>query len=293
MLAGPARSGYLRRALNQARTLLVSAVSLFILAGCSHVPMSGRAVTRMIRPALVARIEEGAGPRSLVFRDDGSYGGKLKKLDPKEADRRLAAKLQVSVSRFEVSDSLRANTLALLPQTAPWSNSVHPGEVARALESFLVEEVPANAPDYELLRPLGADSVVEFVIEEYGMRSSGGRAGLYVLGHVRMFFLDGGGNQYFRSFRADEVLSGLPHLDPFVVAKDVDPKSNRCQRCMFRNHIKDVMVKVAQLIAKDLSPSYGESPPSGGSQSDSQPTPTRSQPKKEKQNNELPDPDPI
>jgi hypothetical protein len=128
-------------ALNLAKQLLLSLVAVFILAGCSHSPMSGRAVSRMIRPALVARIEEGAGPRSIVFRDDGAYGNKLKKLDPKEADRRLQVKLAQGVSRFEVSDSLRANTLAMLPESSPWANAVHPGEVARALESFLVEEV--------------------------------------------------------------------------------------------------------------------------------------------------------
>jgi hypothetical protein len=270
--------------LNQARTLVVSALSLFMLAGCSHVPISGRTVSRMIRPALVARIEEGAGPRSIVFRDDNTYGGKLKKLDPKEADRRLQVKLAGGVSRFEVSDSLRANTIAYLPQQAPWTNAVHPAEVARALESFLVEEVPANAPDYELLRPLGADSVVEFVIEEYGMRSSGGRAGIYVLGYVRMFFLDGGGNQYFRSFRADEVYSGLPHLDPFAVAKDKN-------RIMFRQHITNAMVRVAELIAKDLNPTRDVPAPTGDA-GDNKPV-RQGQPKKEKQDNELPDPDPI
>ena len=248
-----------------------------------------------MRPALVARIEEGAGPRSIVFRDDGSYGGKLKKLEPREADRRLSVKLQQNLTRFEVSDTLRANTLALLPQHSPWTNAVHPGEVARALESFLVEEVPANAPDYNLLKPLGADSVVEFVIEEYGMRSQGGRAGLYVLGYVRLFFLDGGGNRYFRSFRADQVLSGLPHLDPFAVAKDVDNKSNRCRQCLFRQQMKEVMGHVAMMIAKDLTPSgstdVAPSGDPGESKTQEQPG-TTGQPKK-KQDNELPDPDPI
>lgn len=271
--------------MNLAPKLPVTAVLLFTLAGCAHSPISGAAVGRMMRPALVARIEEGAGPRSVVFRDDNSYGGKLKKLEPREADRRLQVKLAGGVSRFEVSDSLRANTLALLPQTRPWTNSVHPGEVARALESFLVEEVPANPPDYDLLRPLGADSVVEFVIEEYGMRSSGGRAGVYVVGYARMFFLDGGGNQYIRKFRADEVQSGLPHLDPFAVAKDKN-------RQLFRGRIVHVMMKVAELLAKDLSPARDGAVPAaveGGDVKEERRRPA--QPKKE--DTELPDPDPI
>jgi hypothetical protein len=239
----------------------------------------------MIRPALVARIEEGAGPRSIVFRDDGAYGNKLKKLDPKEADRRLQVKLAQGVSRFEVSDSLRANTLAMLPESSPWANAVHPGEVARALESFLVEEVPANAPDYDLLKPLGADSVVEFVIEEYGMRSSGGRAGVYVLGYARMFFLDGGGNQYIRKFRADEVQSGLPHLDPFLVAKDKN-------RILFRRHITQIMIKVAELISKDLNPRGSDLVQSSG-ETDVKQDPSRPKQPSKKEDTELPDPDPI
>lgn len=254
-------------------------------SGCAHSPMSGRALNRMIRPALVARIEDGAGPKSFVFREDSSYGSKLKKLDPKEADRRLQVKLAKGVTRFEVSDSLRANTLATLPRENPWMQAVDPAQVARALESFLVEEVPANAPDYNLLRPLGTDSVVEFVIEEYGMRSSSGRAGLYVLGHVRMFFLDGGGTQYFRAFRADEVRSGLPHLDPFAVAKDP---------AMFRRHMTQVMIKVAELVANDLNPPRGgpveptrtEADQSGGERK------KLFVPRKD-EGGELPDPDPI
>jgi hypothetical protein len=235
-------------------------VALFLgILGCAHQPLSGSNLDRASRPAFVSRIEENAGPRSLVFRDDGSYGGKLKKLEPKEADRRLQLKLDrgvlekdskegqiiPSITRFEVADQLRSSTLELLPRERPWLNVINPASVASALESFLVEEVPANAPDYELLKPLGADAVIEIVVEEYGMRSEAGRAGTYVVGYGRMFFLEGGGNVWYRSFRADEVDAKQPHVDPFKVAKNPG---------IFREHLTVLLKAVAEQFAKDLQP---------------------------------------
>ncbi len=240
-------------------TVLRSAVGVLLLAstGCAHTALSGSDLDRVGRPAFVSRIEDGAGPKSRVFRDDSSYGGKLKKLDAKEADRRLAVKLQSgtkdsssgdqipSITRFEIADGLRAETLNMLPRESPWTNVANPAAVASALESFLVEEVPANPPDFDLLKPLGIDAVVEIVVEDYGMRSDSGRAGAYIIGHARMFRLDGGGNLWKRAFVADEVTSQQPHVDPFKVAKDPG---------IFRAHINEMVKAISELFAKDLQP---------------------------------------
>jgi hypothetical protein len=166
---------------------------------------------------------------------------------------------QPTINRFQVADTLRSHTLAKLPKEAPWTNTARPGDVAAALQSFLVEEVPANPPDYELLRPLGVDAVIEFVVEEYGMRSEDGRAGCFVVGYGRMFMLDGGGNIWFRSFRADQVESGQPHLDPFKVAKDTS---------LFRSEMSSLLKAVAEVFARDLNPSdrKGGAPLKEGSQ---------------------------
>lgn len=263
------------------------------LYGCAHSPLSGSDLDRARRPAFISRIEEKAGPRSYVFQGDSTYGAKLKKLEPKEADRRLQVKLEKgipekglgTITRFEVADQLRSTTLAQLPREIPWTAVVNPAQVAAALESFLVEEVPANAPDYELLRPLGVDAVIEFVVEDYGMRSEDGRAGTYVIGYGRMFFLDGGGNVWYRSFRADEVESGQPHVDPFKVAKDPT---------IFRDHLTTLLKAVAEQFAKDLRPEGrhgGQSLPDGHdlSEGDSA-TPKKAQPKKE-ESDDLPNPD--
>ncbi len=241
------------RALAGLLVLLVVAVQT---AGCAHKPLAGSALDHVMKPAFISRIEDEAGPRAFVFRNDGTYGDKLKKLSAKEADRRLTVKLTAggedeqgnkiaTINRFQVADTLRSHTLSKLPRGTPWSNTAHPGDVAAALQSFLVEEVPANPPDYQLLRPLGVDAVVEFVVEEYGMRSEGGRAGCFVVGYARMFMLDGGGNMWFRSFKADQVESGQPHLDPFKVAKDPS---------LFRAEMTKLLRAVADVFAQDLNP---------------------------------------
>lgn len=243
--------------------------------GCAHRPLSGADLDRVFQPAFVARIDEGAGPRSRVFQQDSAYSEKLKKLEPKEADRRLQVKLGKGMSRFEVSETLRAKLLAGLPQQAPWTNLVDPAAVARELQSFLVEEVPANPPDYDLLRPLGTDAVVELVIEDYGMRSSGGHAGSFIEGYGRMFLIDGRKELWRRSFRADQLDSGSPHVDPFRVGKDPN---------VFRTELSTLIEGVAALFARDLSPAERKgSPP---------PPPLRQAPAAPR-SDELPAPDPI
>jgi hypothetical protein len=218
---------------------------LVFLSGCATTRLSGSELDRVVQPAFISRIEIEAGPKSLVFREDGAYGDKLKKLEPKEADRRLQAKLMKAVTRFEISERLRVGTISQLPRERPWTNTVDPARVASALESFLVEEVPANAPDYDLLLPLGVDAVVEFVIEDYGMRSDNGHAGAYVKGYGRMFRLAGRSEMWRRPFEVDQIDSGAQHLDPFKVGKDPD---------LFRQAITSLLDVVAEKFGQDLSP---------------------------------------
>lgn len=220
---------------------------------CGHRRLSGSELDRVQRPAFISRIEDEAGPRAWVFREDGAYGGKLKKLDAKEADRRLAVKLQRGLTRFELSDRLRATTLSGLRGESPWTNTLDPASVATVLESFLVEEVPANPPDYELLRPLGVDAVVEFVISDYGMRSRNGRAGAYFKGYARMFFLDGG-EAWRHPIDEDELELSTPHLDPFAVGKSPE---------LYRARMVALVDRLAKRFITELSPKdrRGSPPP--------------------------------
>ncbi len=246
-------------------------MSLMFFSACAHQPLSASALDETRVVALIARIEDEAGPKSKVFADDNSYRDRLKRLDDKEGDRRLGNALALgsfekgelthhSISRFEVADSLRSNTLALLPRQTPWTAVIHPVKVARVLESFLVQQVPANAPDYQLLGALGADTVVELVVEEYGMRSEKGVAGVYLKGFARMFRI-GGGQLYHRRFSVDDVSAGAPHLDPFAVRKNTE---------LFAARVKALLSVISTQIASDLSPAErkeakavaGEAPPS-------------------------------
>ena len=239
-------------------------VSLMLLSACAHRQLSASDLNRVERPAFIARIEEQAGPHSTVFREDPSYDAKLKKLDRKEADRRLADKLAngvrdpktgqkiiAAITRFEIADSLRAETLSHLPRTPPWTTVVNPADVASVLESFLVDEVPANAPDYDRLRPLGADSIIELVIEDFGMRSDKGRAGIVLSGYARLFFADGE-QIYYRRFISDEVKAELEPLDPFAVAKNPT---------LFRTRLRAMIATIGKQLAEDLSPAE-RTPPS-------------------------------
>ncbi|MBL9037502.1 MAG: hypothetical protein JNG84_03200 [Archangium sp.] len=236
---------------------LMSWLACLTFVACAHSPLPGAALTRVSRPAFIARIVEKAGPYSTVFRDDDSYKAALKRLSPDEADRRLAEKLThgvrdpktgqrviPTITRFEIADALRTETMAKLPRGAPWNATLSPVEVAGALESYLVDEVPANAPDYGLLKSHGADAVVEFVIEEYGMRSEDGRAGIALKGYARLFFIDAD-EVYVRRFFSDEVRAELPHLDPFAVAKNP---------VLFRDRMRAMVSVIAEQLAADLTP---------------------------------------
>ncbi|MCP3103935.1 hypothetical protein LZ198_34170 [Myxococcus sp. K15C18031901] len=227
------------------RSLLPLLALALSTVGCASQRLAGADLDRVRRPAFISRIEDGAGPKSFVFREDSAYGGKLKKLEPVEADRRLTVKLQQAVTRFEVSERLRVNTLSQLPHEAPWTFTVDPARVASVLESFLVEEVPANAPDYDMVTPLGADTIVEFVVQEFGMRSKKGHAGAFLRGYGRMFTLDGRSEVWRRPFEVDQVVEGASHLDPFKVGKNPD---------LFRQAMTAMLDQVAVDFVKDLTP---------------------------------------
>ncbi|MBN9685298.1 MULTISPECIES: hypothetical protein [unclassified Corallococcus] len=274
----------------RSRSVLFAAVLVAFTAGCASQRLSGADLDRVQRPAFISRIEDGAGPKSKVFQEDSAYSDKLKKLEPKEADRRLTVKLQQAVTRFELSERLRVTTLSRLPEEAPWTDAVDPARVASALESFLVEEVPANAPDYDLMAPLGADTIVEFVIQDYGMRSDDGHAGAYLKGYGRMFRLDGRSELWRRPFDLDAVEQGAQHLDPFKVGKEPE---------LFRLAMTDLLDKVADMFVKDLTPKNRKgAAPSGSTAPDTvpsavtpSPAPAPTPPEQQLPPGELPDPD--
>jgi hypothetical protein len=204
-------------------------------------------------PAIIGRLSARAAS-SDVFRSDSTYGAKLGKRTAAEADKRLADRLTrgsseggPTMNRFELTDTLRAQARGFMPRGSPWDDTINPVDAARVLESFLIEDAAAGKPDYTLLKQFDADAVLEITIEEYGMRSANGTAGVFVTGNARLVRLDGG-LLYQRRFFSDEVKAGFEALDPFEVEK---------KPSLFRERLKRVLTAVAEQIALDVTPSSG------------------------------------
>ena len=182
--------------------LAVASVLTLGLAGCAHANLEGSDLDKVQHPAFVSRVADEAGPRVDVYRSDSTQASKLGATSPADADRKLEESLKPALSRFEAAERLRSHVHAAIQTERPWSQAIPPSQVASALETFLVQEVPGGSPDYGRLKPLGADAVVEFVIEEYGMRTEKGVPETWVKGTGRMFRLGDGGEM--------SLLDGVP-----------------------------------------------------------------------------------
>ncbi len=169
---------------------LAASILTLGLAGCAHSSLEGSDLDQVQRPAFVSRVADEAGPRVTVYRSDSAQASKLTGTSPADADHRSSRPASSRRCRsFEAAERLRSHVYAAIDTEKPWSQAVPPSQVASALETFLVQEVPGTAPDYARLKPLGADSVVEFVIEEYGIRTEKGVPQTWVSGSGRMFRL--------------------------------------------------------------------------------------------------------
>jgi hypothetical protein len=229
-------------------TVRLATVSLLTLglAGCAHGTLEGSDLDRVQRPAFVSRVSDEAGPRVTVYRSDSAQAAKLAGASPEDADKKLEDSLRPTLSRFEAAERLRSHVWAAIQTEKPWSQAVPPSQVASALETFLVQEVPGNAPDYGRLKPLGADSVVEFVIEEYGVRTEKGVPQTWVKGTGRMFRLGDGGELWHTGFSGTSTDAGLKPLDPSGLASDPRP---------FHEQMVAVLDSVSVRLARQLSPS--------------------------------------
>jgi hypothetical protein len=225
------------------RFCLVSAVALLGMS-CAHQSLNVAALDTIQKPAFVGRILKSAGPKATVFTDDASFREGLKKLEPDEGNRRLANWLTKGLPPYELSDGLRARTLLRLERNAPFRNAADPSMVSRTLGIFLTQDEADSKPNYQALAELNVDSVVEVVIEEYGVRSAQGKIRFWVKGYGRMFRLQSGSVLWKRSFHAEEEESSLPVTDPFVMAKEP---------ALFRSRIHWILDAVAQKFAEDLS----------------------------------------
>ena len=225
--------------------LAVASILTLGLAGCAHANLEGSDLDKVQHPAFVSRVADEAGPRVNVYRSDSAQAAKLNGTSPDDADRKLEESLKPVLSRFEAAERLRSHVHAAIQSEKPWSQAVPPSQVASALETFLVQEVPGNPPDYGRLKPLGADSVVEFVIEEYGMRTEKGVTQTWVRGSGRMFRLGDGGELWRSGFSGSSTEAGLQPLDPASVS--ANPRA-------FHEQMVAVLDSVSVRLARQLSP---------------------------------------
>jgi len=213
--------------------------------GCAHGTLQPGDLDQVQRPALVSRLTEDAGPQVNVYRSDPTRAGALK-TSPEAADQQLRDKLAGSVTRFEVGERLRSRVQSSLQRQKPWSQAVPPAQVAGVLETFLVQDVTNTPPDYAKLKPLGADAVVEFLIEGYGLRSDKGIAQSWVRGTGRMVRLSDGGEIWRSGFSRTSADSKLAPLDPAALVDDPQP---------FREQMAQVLDGAAIALAQQLNTS--------------------------------------
>ena len=210
---------------------LASTLLVTLGLGCAHSSLQASDLEQIHRPALVSRLTDDAGPQVNVYRADPARAGALKATTPEAADQRLQEKLAGSVTRFEVGERLRTRVQSSLQREKPWSQAVPPAQVAGVLETFLVQDVTATPPDYAKLKPLGADAVVEFLIDCYGLRSEKGVPQSWVRGTGRMFRLSDGGEIWRSGFTRTSADANLAPLDPAALVDDPQPFRSRWPWC--------------------------------------------------------------
>jgi len=237
------------------------------VAGCSHTQLSGADLDRVHRPAYVGRVADGAGPKG-----------------PGPNESQQISAMNAAIGRFEMSERLRTQVAGGLKGEKPWADAVPAAQVASALELFLVERVPPVPPDYARLKPLGADAVVELVIEDYGVRSEEGAARTYVKGYGRMFLLSDGSELWRAPFDSTSAGAGLPALNAAAIASDSGP---------YGAQMRALLDSAAKGMAAELTPPgrMGGAPTPAGSQKLAAPADAPTKTEQEIQKSRPPAPD--
>ena len=153
--------------------------------------------------------------------------------------------MNTAIGKFEVSERLRSQVAVALKSEKPWSNAVPASQVASVLETFLVERVPAVPPDYNRLKPTGADAVVELVVEEYGLRPQGTQSQSYLRGSARMFLLADNSELWRTEFQRSGEVQGLPPLDAAALVSNAGP---------YGDQLRTLLDATAAALAQELTP---------------------------------------
>ncbi len=191
--------------------------------------------------AVVARVER--GPSILVARTEPNglalFPGEK---DAKEVDEKIARALSRKMTRFQVAERLRAGLVRDLPSRAPWTHLVPAVQVSSALETLLVDHGD-DPPDFDALRPLGADAVLELAVKDFGVRRSGGRVGAWARISGHLFTLPGRDSMYRRAIELDDAREGRVEIDPLPLLRAEGG---------YRESLEDLLGRAASSFAEDL-----------------------------------------
>lgn len=214
-------------------------------------PPDKAALDGISKPAIVARLVDPV-PKANVFQADGSLLAKGGAKSAKAADEELAKVLHkgdprngMTINRYEIVDAVASKTRHYLQKQQPWTQALPSVEVARVLETFLVEDRAQGKPNYDRLKAVGVDAVLEILLEEYGMRADKGRVGVYVIGTARLLRLDGA-VLYTRAFVSDETGTDA--------VEGTDPNDVLARPPLFREHLQVMLTAIAETVADDVTP---------------------------------------
>src|SRR6266852_1916541 len=105
------------------RNLQRLAVAVAVASCARQVPLSAGRLAEVKRLAIVARVER--GPSAAVARSEpGGLALFPNETDASKVAQRIATALSKKISRFQISERVRADLLRLLPPGPPWSRQV-------------------------------------------------------------------------------------------------------------------------------------------------------------------------
>jgi hypothetical protein len=182
--------------------------------------------------AVIARID--GAPSSEVGTGDGA----------------LAKTLTTSMTRFVVGRRFEGGVTAQLPTGL--FQIANPTRVAEELELLLVEKGDSDL-DYEKLRKLNVDAVLEIHVNSYGLRRGAQRqVGGFSRGYAQMVTLSGS-TVWRLPFDLDESANGSASVDEAMLAKDV--------HYAWQQTVDRLAYAVGSLIARDLGARQERSAP--------------------------------
>lgn len=207
-----------RRLLRCAVVPLALWVPLLMACPARHIEASAGDLRKIRTIAILART---ADPESnLAAVDPAGAAGFVRGAEGRAADKEIQGKLQRSMTRFVVARRFEGGVTQGLPKGL--FQLASPTRVGEALELLLVDQKDSD-PDYEKLRPLKVDAVLEVRVKELGLAkvSAQNPPGGYARGVARLVTLDGS-TVWQLPFDVDESRDRGGDVDVKAFAADFD-----------------------------------------------------------------------